>query len=103
MEEEEKKLFEELREKYGTVAAFRAPSGEFVVIRKMNSGERKRMLDLYKTDHARAHKESAQACVVHPARDAAKELLEKWPGMYDKLANRAYELAGGDVEELGKD
>lgn len=45
----------------------------------------------------------ATACVVHPDRETVKAIFKKKPGLALKIANRCQELAGVEIEELGKD
>ncbi len=105
----EKEILTRLTAEHEDVAAFRARSGDLIVVRKCKSAERARFIDKASDKDRKLGtisatlKELTLSCVVHPAPEEARGLLERYPALYDKLANKAYELAGADVEELGKD
>lgn len=109
--DDEKAIVQKLAEQYEDVAPFRLKSGDLVVVRKCNPAERSRLVDRISDQKAgkgtstmsATMKELTLSCVVYPEKTAAKGLLERYSALYDKFANKAYELAGGDVEELGKD
>ncbi len=110
MEKEERDaLLDGLRATYQAIAAYAVPdgSGRILVIRKCNSAERARVVDKSadKTkSQAAARKELALAVGVYPEDPNERSaILEEWPALYDKLSDRAFELAGYDCEELGKD
>ncbi len=109
--DDEKKVVSDLSQKFEDVASFRTKSGDLIVVRKCNPAERSRLVDRISDQKSGKQtstmsatmKELTLSCVVYPEKDTARGLLERYPALYDKFANRAYELAGGDVEELGKD
>ena len=109
LNDQEKDVLAKLTAEHEDVAAFRTRSGDLVVVRKCKPAERSRFIDKASDKDRKLGtisgtlKEMALSCVVHPSPDEARGLLERYPALYDKLANKAYELAGADIEELGKD
>lgn len=105
--EEEQAIVSALKVAHEDVAAFKLKTGDLIVVRKCNQAERARFVDrLSKKDKepmSTTLKELTLSCVVHPSRDEARALLDRYPALYDKLANKAYELAEGEIEEVGKD
>lgn len=93
-----------LREEHITVAGFPV-DGDLVAIRKPSHGEYTRFIDRMgakNSSNSMAMKELALACLIFPAvHEQKRELLDKWPGLITQLANRAVELAGSDIAELG--
>ncbi len=108
MTDEDRALLDSLAAQYGEIAPFEVPGFGLVVIKSPEFGDFDRLVDkLAKSDKntsaSSAMREFALSCVVHPERSKAKEILQKKPALVAKLGARAQELAGADIEELGKD
>lgn len=108
--DEEKAIVEPLRQQFEDVAPFRV-KGQLFVVRKCTAAERSRLVDRIAEQKRGAGtstmsatmKELTLSCVVYPEKAEAKAFLERFAALYDRFADKAYALAGGDAEELGKD
>lgn len=105
-------LLEQLRQEHGEVAGWVA-EGQFVAIAgPKNPNSYKKLVNTLKNDKAdgaTALETFALECVVYPAkadgtpdREAVKKIFGKKPAFALSVAARAQQLAGSDIEELGK-
>jgi hypothetical protein len=104
-----KELLAKLREKHDEIAIFPAPKkfgGIIVIAPPPNHKSYQDYTNNLHNDRADKAAESTKfllACVVHPDRETAKQIFVYRPGLVTPLSNRAAELAGAGVTELGKD
>jgi hypothetical protein len=98
-----------LRDKHDEIAIFPAPKkfgGIIVIAPPPNHKSYQDYINNLHNDRADKAVEATKfllACVVHPDREIAKKIFEYRPGLVTPISNRAAELAGAGVTELGKD
>jgi hypothetical protein len=76
-------------------------NGELIVCRKPKDAAFQQFTDKIlgdKSSKASAAKSFVLGCVVHPDREAAKELLAEYPALISSLSAALQDLAGGDLE-----
>ena len=102
--EDREKLLAELREKHGRIAAFDVPGHGLVVIKAPSQPEYERFVDTLAGDKgskAQAMRTLALASTVYPERKEAQAIFAANPVLPAKLAARAQELGGSEIQELG--
>jgi hypothetical protein len=101
-------LLAKLREKHDELAIFPAPKKFGGIIVLAPPVNHKSYQDYINNLHNERSDKSVEAtkfllaCTVHPERETAKKIYEHRPGLVTPLVNRAAELAGAGVTELGK-
>ena len=116
-------LLKELEDRYGLDCANQARSlyekhGDDIVIYPLGDGEllaigwHEKAADEYNrmtnrmvekaADKAAAMSTFALSFVVHPSREQARIIFKKLPALATKVASKAQELCGSEIEELGK-
>lgn len=109
--EEERAALAEARSTYGDVAAMRARDGRFFIIRKCTQIERVRFIGELtpekkgaSADISTPNKTFAFSVLVFPkAPEEKTDLLNSYPFLCEKIADRAIELSEGEAVELGND
>jgi hypothetical protein len=95
------------REDHGEIAYYNVPGfGLVIVAAPENEKEYDSLVNRLqddKQDKAVAMRSFALACVVHPDRETAKKIFKKKAAFALKVAARGQELAGGEIQEQGKD
>lgn len=99
-----------LREKHDDIAIYPAPKkfdcGIIVIAPPANHKSYQDYINNLHKDQSDKAFEATRFllnCVVYPDREIAKKIFEYRPGLVTPLSNRAAELAGAGVTELGKD
>jgi hypothetical protein len=103
-----KELLERLREKHEEIAIFPAPKkfgGIIVIAPPLNHKSYQDYVNNLHNDKADKSVEATKfllACTFHPDPQTAKEIYKHRPGLVTPLVNRAADLSGAGVTELGK-
>lgn len=102
----ERAIVEEHRAKFKKIGVWKV-DGKLFIARKCNLHERGILVDHMSDSSKRGQKSSqvyrtiALTCLTYPeSTDEARAVLDEDPGMYDTIANRVYELAGGMQPEV---
>lgn len=102
-------LLGKIREKHDEIAIFPAPKkfgGIIVLAPPVNHKSYQDYINNLHNDRADKSVEATKflvACTVHPENQVAREIYKYRPGLVTPLVNRAAELCGAGVTELGKD
>ena len=107
--DEQRELLAELRKKHGTVAGFNVPGHGLLVVGKAQSEKAYQicvnaMHGKQGADVAVAQKQFVLNCVKYPEdKQSVRSMLAEFPALATLAFNRAYDLNGGAIEELGND
>lgn len=107
-EQEMRAVVAQMKQQHGSVVGYPTPDGRLLVIRKCTPMERARVVDKLagkgNSSPAAARKELARGVAVYPENQGERDaIFDEYPALLDKCADRTFELAGFDFEELGKD
>ena len=104
---EKEELLAKAREEHGEIAWYDLKHlGIVIIAAPANAEEYDSLVNRLandKADKALAMRNFALACVVHPDRETAKKIFKAKPAFALKVGARGQELAGGEIEEQGKD